>query len=255
MSIELKEYRKRMSLSSTAAGYSPPQSAAQSHSYGNGSDFQFNFPKFGDLPDSFLSNGSIAKATSPTQMGQRSASASSTSPPGIARKQSSGPSNVKSPPNLNGMFPTPLGQSRPNQVSNNGFNSNSYDDLNGLFTPSVLENAKRNYSADYLSFATSKTASTPSTSEQGGVKGVNGNAQTPTLRNNSSTSITGSPASSMSHGPLDSSCGTTPESSADSPDNRKSSEGGLDTINEEDKAQSKGKQPLECPRTTRLTLL
>ena len=240
MSVELKEYRKRMSLNTTATGYSPPPSATQSQSYGNGNDFQFNFPKFGDLPASFMSNGSIAKTTSPTQMDQRSASASSTTSPGVLRKQSSGASNVKSPSNLNGMFSTPLGQSRPNQVSNNGLNSNNYDDLTGLFTPSILEKQNRNNSADYLSYTTSQSASRSSTVGQGSVSSGNGQAQISTLQNNSSTSIIGSPMSSMSHGALDSSCGTTPESSADSPDNRKSSEGGLDTINER-KAQNKGK--------------
>lgn len=243
-----------MSLNSTAAGYSPPQSANQSHGHGNGSDFQFNFPKFGDLPGSFMSNGSITKTTSPTQMGQRSASTSSTTPPGSDRKQSSGASNIKYPPSFNGMFPAPLGQSRPNQVSNNGFNDNKYGDLNGLFSPSILENASRKDSGDYLSYATSKATSTPSTAEQGSVRSVNGHAQISTLQNSSSTSILGSPTSSMSHGALDSSCGTTPESSAESPDNRKSSEGGLDTISEEGKVQKKGKEMFKSSPKARLTL-
>ena len=240
MSVELKEYRKRMSLNTTAAGYSPPPSAAQSHSYGTGNDFQFNFPKFGDLPGSFLSNGSIAKTTSPPQIGQRSASASSTTPPGTIRKPSSGTSSMKSPPSFNGAYSTPLGQSRPTQISNNGFNdsnNNSYDGLGGLFGLSVLENAK----ADYPSYATSQATSSPGTTKQGSASSANGHAQRPTLQKISSTSITGSPTSSMSHGLLDSSCGTTPESSADSPDNRKSSEGILDTVNAEGKAQNKGK--------------
>ena len=238
MSVELKEYRKRMSLNTTAAGYSPPPSATQSHSYANGNDFQFNFPKFGDLPGSFLSNGSITKTTSPTQTSQRSASASSTTPPVVLRKESSGASGVRSQPSLNGMYPTPLGQSRPNQVSNNGLNNyNNYDSFDGLFDPSVLESAK----TDYLNYTTNQTASTPSTVQQGSVSSFNGYSQKPSLQTNSSTSIIGSPTSSTSHGALDSSCGTTPESSADSPDNRKSSEGGHETVNEEGKGQSKGK--------------
>ncbi len=242
-----------MSLNTTAAGYSPPPSATQSNNYGNGNDFQFNFPKFGDLPASFMSNGSIAKTTSPTQTGQRSVSASSTTP-GTVRKQSSGTSSVNSS-SINGMFSTPLGQSRPNQISNNGFNNNNYDDLSGLFTPSVLENASRNVSADSLSYATSKPASRSSTAEQDSVSSVHGYGQRPTLQPNSSTSIIGSPTSSMSHGALDSSCGTTPESSAESPGNRKSSETGLVTIDEEGNAQNKGKASLERSREPRLTLV
>lgn len=237
MSVELKEYRKRMSLNTTAAGYSPPPSATTSHSYGNGNDFQFNFPKFGDLPVSFMSNGSIAKTTSPTQIDQSSASGSGAASPSTLRKQS--PAASKS--NFNGLISPPLGQSRPNQVSNNGVNDNNYDDLNGLFSPSVLENAKRSSSSDYLSYTTSQGASRSSTAGQRSLSSVNGQSQISTLQNNSSNSMIASPSSSMSHGALDSSCGTTPESSADSPDNCKSSERGLDTVNDEGKAQNKGK--------------
>lgn len=237
MSVELKEYRKRMSLTSTAANYSPPPSATKSNSYGNGNDFQFNFPKFGDLPGSFLSNGSISKTTSPPQSGQRSASASSATPPGVVRKPSSSTSSMKSPQSFSGTYSTPLGPSRPNQISNNGFNSSDYDGFEGLFDASVLESAK----ADYLPYPMSQSASTPSTAKQGSVSSLSGHAQRPTLPNYSSTSITGSPTSSMSHGALDSSCGTTPESSADSPSNRKSSEGGSEAVTEGGKLQTKGK--------------
>ena len=239
MSIELKEYRKRMSLNTTAAGYSPPPSATQSHSYGNGNDFQFNFPKFGDLPGSFLSNGSITKTTSPPQMDQRSASASasSTTPPGLVRKPSSGLSTTKSPPSFKGTYPTPLEPIRPHQISNNGLNNNNYDGFDGLFDPSIMESVK----ANYLPYTPSQSASTPSTAKQGSVSSINGYARVPRLHKHSSASITGSTSSSISHGALDSSCGTTPESSADSPDNRKSSEGGYDTANEEGKAQNQGR--------------
>ena len=233
MSVELKEYRKRMSLNSTGAGYSPPPSATQSRSYGNGSDFQFNFPKFGDLPSSFLNNNSITKTTSPPQMDQRSASASSITSPEPVRKSSS-----KSPTSFNGVYTAPLGPSRPSQISNNGLNNNNYADFDGLFDPSVLENAR----AEYSSYTASQIASTPSTAKQGSVSSGNGHARIPTLQDNSPASIIGSPTSSMSHGALDSSCGTTPESSADSPDNRKTSEGAYDTVNEEGKAQTRGTQ-------------
>lgn len=238
MNIELKEYRKRMALNTTAASYSPPPSVSQSHSYGNGSDFQFNFPKFGDLPGSFLNNGSIAKTTSPTSMGQRSASSSAT-PPGIARQQSSSAS--KSPSSFNGMSSTTSGQSGPSQVASNGYNKNdnNYDDLNGLFDPSVLEKASRKNSGNLLTHATSNASPGRGTAKK---NGVNGHAAVPTFQNNSSTSFTGSPTSSMSHGALDSSCGTTPESSAESPDNRKTSEGGFDTITNQSKVQNNGKR-------------
>ena len=237
MTIELKEYRKRISLNTTAASYSPPPSLSQSHSYGNAGDFQFNFPKFGDLPGSFLNNGSIAKTTSPTSMGQRSAS-SSTTPPGIVRQQSSGA--TKSPPSFDRMSSTTSAQSGPSRVASNGYknNDNNYDDLNGLFDPSVLEKASRKSSGNLLTNVTSNTSPAPDTAKP---NGVNGHAAVSTFQSNSSTSVTGSPASSMSHGALDSSCGTTPESSAESPGNRKTSEEGFDTITNQSKLQNNGK--------------
>ena len=226
-----------MSLNTTAASYSPPPSLSQSHSYGNAGDFQFNFPKFGDLPGSFLNNGSIAKTTSPTSIGQRSAS-SSTTPPGIARQQSSSAS--KSPSSFNGMSSTTSGQSGSSQVASNGYNNNdnNYDDLNGLFDSSVLEMASRKNSGNLLTHATSNASPARGTAKP---NGVNGHAAVSTFQNNSSTSVTGSPASSMSHGALDSSCGTTPESSAESPGNRKISEGVFDTTTNQSKLQNNGK--------------
>ena len=218
--MELKEYRKRLSLNSTGASHSPPQSAARSFYNSNGSDFQFAFPKFGDLPGSFLNNGSIAKTTSPPLAGQRSASTSSPSLPGFTRKPSSDSASSKSPTNLNGTTASPQTYQR----SSNSFDSNKFGELSGLFSPSILENASRSSSGDYVSYPSNKTASLNGLARPGSISSTNGQAHMANGRHASSASITNSPASSMSHA-LDSSCGTTPESSADSPDNRKSSEG------------------------------
>ena len=231
--MELKEYRKRLSLSSTGASHSPPQSATRSSYNSNRSDFQFAFPKFGDLPGSFMNNGSIAKTTSPPFAGQRSASASSFSLPGFTRKPSSDSASSKSPTNLNGITASPQTYQR----SSNGFDSNKFGELSGLFSPSILENASRSSSADYVSYPSNQTASLNGLARPGSISSPNGRAHMANGWHASSASITNSPASSMSHA-LDSSCGTTPESSADSPDNRKSSEGNLQTIKEEAKSQS-----------------
>lgn len=232
--MELKEYRKRLSLNSTGASHSPPQSVTRSFYNSNGSDFQFAFPKFGDLPGTFLNNGSIAKTTSSPLAGQRSASASSPSLPGFTRKPSSDSTSSKSPTNLNGTTASPQTYQR----SSNSFDSNKFGELSGLFSPSILENASRSSSADYVSYPSNKTASLNGLVRPGSISSTNGQAHMANGRHASSASITNSPASSMSHA-LDSSCGTTPESSADSPDNRKSSEGNLQTINEEAMSQSK----------------
>lgn len=119
----------------------------------------------------------------------------------------------------------------------NTFNSNDFSDLNGLFSPSILQNASRSNSGDYVSHSSSMVPSTNGVAKRGSVSSANDQAHPVNGRQGSSTSIN-SPSSTMSHGALDSSCGTTPESSADSPDNRKSSEATLNTINEEAKGQN-----------------
>jgi len=235
LQMELKEYRKKLSMNVAGAGYSPPQSATSSRGYtgsSNDNQFSFAFPKFGDLPGSFMNNGSIAKTTSPTQIGQRSASAINPS----LRKDSSSSTKVVSSTSTNGAT-TSLNNSRPAKAPMNGINNSSCDELGGLFSPSVLENASRSNSADYTSYPGSKATSTNGAAQKTSVSSTNGQSQTSAVRHQSSTSITGSPASSISHA-LDSSCGTTPESSAQSPDNRKGSESILDTINEERKTQN-----------------
>ena len=229
--MELKEYRKRLSLNSTGVSHSPPPSATRSFYNSNGSDFQFAFPKFGDLPGTFMNNGSLAKTTSPPLAGQRSTSVSSTSLPGFARKQSLGSASAKSPTILNGTTASPQTYQR----SSNSFDSNKFGELSGLFSPSILENASRSSSSDYVSFPGNKPASLNGLAS---ISSTNSQSHMANGRHAPAASITNSPASSMSHA-LDSSCGTTPESSADSPDNRKSSEGNLKTISEETMTQSK----------------
>ena len=219
----------------SGASYSPPQSATQSRSYSNsGNDFSFAFPKFGDLPGSYLNNGSLVKTTSPPQNGQRSASASNASIQSTLRKDSSSSSITKSPTNLNGI--PSVTDPKPYQAPlTNGQNSGGYTDLSGLFSPSIFEFANRSNSTDYLSYPSSKATPTNGTNKQDSTSSVNEQNQAPSMRQTSLASLTGSPASSMSQA-LDSSCGTTPESSAESPDNRKGSESVLNTINEETKA-------------------
>ena len=232
--MELKEYRKRLSLNASGAGYSPPQSATQPRSYNSGAtDFSFAFPKFGDLPGSYLNNGSLVKTTSPVQNGQRPTSSSTPTLQNGLRKSSSTSSNPLSPTS-----PSSLNKSAQNQTPANGFNSASDDDLSSLFSPSILEFASRSNSTDYLSYPGSSAASTNGAAKKDSSSSTNGQGQVPNMRQASFTSLTGSPASSsMSHA-LDSSCGTTPESSAESPDNRKGSDTMLGTIKEEPKSQN-----------------
>ena len=238
LNMELREYRKRLSINSTAAGHSPPPAASQNRSLfaGNGNDFQFAFPKFGDLPGaSFLSNGSLAKTSTASQPGQ-SSSANGKDPVAI-RHNSSNSLNSKSPISTNASSAAPenasLSQAPTNGV--NQFPNNNFGDLTGLFSPSVLETASRSNSTDYISQTGGQSAN--GSVNHGSFSNNNGAGQGGKGGRASSASMTNSPASSMSQTGPDSSCGTTPEPSADSPENRKASEGALNTISEESTVQ------------------
>ena len=249
LNIELKEYRKRLSLNSIG-GSSPPLANPQTRNFNNPNDFQFAFPKFGDLPSSFMNNGSMAKTSSSSQIGQQPfASSSNPNLPGMTRRESSASINIKSPTNPSRTFDLPSASNLENGTATNNKtnpNATNLEDLSGLFSPSILETASRSNSMDYLSFTKNKGTS-PSVGNSTIGNTINGQTQKPQIQQrNSSTSVTASPLSAMSPNGLDSSCGTTPESSADSPD--KPSEGTLNTINEETSAQTgpEGKIVLLC---------
>lgn len=216
LNLELKEYRKRLSLNGTGGGSSPPSAASISQSrnlYNNSFDIQFAFPKFGDLPGSnFMSNGSLTKVGAPGRTTQQPASSVI---PGILRTQSSNSVNVESPANLNGSFhiasPEPLVYPSPTNTTDD------FGELGGLFSPSILETASRSNSSDYMGFQSNRKISYPETA----ISRNDGPARS-SLNSKASPSV-----SSISNNGLDSSCGTTPEPSADSPDNRKGSEGEL----------------------------
>ena len=232
LNTELKEYKKRLSLNGSGLGRSPPSAAAlQSQKFWNTNqnDFQFAFPKFGDLPGSnFIQNGSLARVGSANPVDRRSVSHGL---PSVMRANSSGSLSATSPTNVSGSSKIESPNYNLFQSPSNTFSS--YEDLNQLFSPSILETASRSNSSDYLGFNTNVGAA-PFIEN-------NGN-----LHRASTTSDVTSPSnSSMSNNGLDSSCGTTPEPSADSPDNRKGSETTLNTIREETLGQrnAEGESP------------
>ena len=233
LNTEVKEYRKRLSMTAPGIGRSPPTaSPIPYNSYAASSnDFQFAFPKFGDLPGSiFGSNGSLAKVPSPPARSNPSFDrGSSSSVPSLARASSSQSPSTKSPVSANGSNGS--SSTGPNfyQSPIQALSGGSMNELNGLFSPSILESASRNSAKDYgfSNTAPSAPAAPRKSSSTDSYKSL---ANTPNFNANS----TGSPsASSMSHGGQGSSCGTTPEPCADSPGHRKQSEGTLNTINEE----------------------
>lgn len=221
LNAELKEYKKRLSLSGTGASRSPAAAAAyQSRPFWNTNqnDFQFAFPKFGDLPGSnFMNNGSLAKVdSSQTHVDKTS---TSNGMPGVIRFNSSGSASLISPTNPNGSSNIGSSNYANFQPSSNNQLSN-YSDLNGLFSPSVIEAASRSNSSDYVKYGN-------------GTQVPNTEKHNTLIRGSSISNVTSPSASLASNHGLDSSCGTTPEPSADSPDGRKASESTLNTINEE----------------------
>ncbi|UPX15599.1 DNA-binding transcription factor yap1 [Ascochyta rabiei] len=66
LQMELREYRKRLSLNSTGLNRTPPVTAGFSSMLNNtNSNFQFEFPRFGGLPGSqLLENGPLSKPKS-----------------------------------------------------------------------------------------------------------------------------------------------------------------------------------------------
>lgn len=221
LNSELKEYKKRLSLSGTGASRSPAAPAAyQSRPFWNTNqnDFQFAFPKFGDLPGSnFMNNGSLAKVdSSPNHEDNTS---TSNGMPGVIRANSSGSASLISPTNPDGLSKSGLSNYDGFQPSSNKLLSN-YSDLNGLFSPLTFEAASHSNSSDRVNYGH-------------GTQVPNSEKYNSLIRGSSISDVTSPSASSTSNHGLDSSCGTTPEPSADSPDGRKASEPTLNTINEE----------------------
>ena len=185
LQTELKEYRKRVSLSNLSSG-SPTYGLGQPHartSFDLSNNFNFEFPKFGtplDEKQMSTSTGSVIA---------RSGSYKAASPvvPAGSAKQSS-------------------------------FSAFADKDINSLFGADVLANA-------------SSTKSQPQrSSTSGSVRGKENSASranSTTMNRPNYDSNSASPASSGFVG-FTSSCATTPESSADSPDQRKSSEPAMD---------------------------
>lgn len=235
--MELKEYRKRLSWVSTNGGIRSQATNNQSRNNNTGagsSDFQFQFPKFGDSPSTAIFNTSNNQRTSqpPPRAAQRTSSTPNTqvispAPSSTGRhsmsevmqnaRNSNQNSNNNSPRNQLAASP-PSYTAQPPQ--------NSIDSLSGLFSPSILE-ATRNSPNGY--FGTEYNQ--PKNVSRGSFD--NSFSSVPGLYSGSSVSNTESPGSSSdSHNQL-SSIGTSPEPNFNSPNNKIQDFGGLNTINEE----------------------
>jgi AP-1-like factor len=194
LQTELREYRKRLSLNSTGINRTAPLAGGFSSLLNNNTssanNFQFEFPRFGGLPGSHLvDNGSLAKAAA------KLTSVSSST--GSARQDSTGRSISPRSQNTGSIVNSPDKNNDAPAATTNGAqrSSSSIDMFNG-FDLSHLNNNQSISASD-------------------------GSAQSRVFQFNSgSSSHSESPsASSNSQAGPNSSCGTSPEPSHNSPSN------------------------------------
>ena len=228
LQTELREYRKRLSLNSTGVSRSPPTTNSfSSYLTGNGTtanNFQFEFPRFGGLPGAhILDNGPLAKTTNkPSVSGAPGA-------PGAPVRQNSNGRSISPRSSINGSSANSPEKNANNTSTNgaNGIQTTGSGNLNGLFSPSLLNGPSSSSPFDYNIPA--KTQSN---------RGSTDSSATPSrafqFNSGSSSSNSDSPsASSISqYGGQNSSCGTSPEPSHNSPGAGKPNDNPLDTISE-----------------------
>lgn len=249
LNIELREYRKRLSLNGGAGpNRSPPLTATgqsrsnSNNSYSNG-NFQFDFPKFGALPGSqifgnALANPSNRSSVTPpmVQSPTGSISGPSTSQNASSRENSAAVRSM-SPKSLSGSNTNSPGQMSnlnpsfaPYSTNSNmhGFastlpqmNNPTNDPFGDLFSPGILKSASVDSNGNYFGGSAQMNGV-----NLNGVSDLNGGDNTAGLNRvfqfngGSTSSDTASPSASSAsqwNANANSSCGTSPEPSHDSP--------------------------------------
>ncbi|RDW85666.1 hypothetical protein BP5796_03991 [Coleophoma crateriformis] len=211
MSMELREYKKRLSVTGTNTRASsfgtglPPYLTGKGLGGGavgnlNDVNFQFDFPRFGRLPGPNGVNNTNRQSTSPT----------------VSNPAALSPIDRQSSPRNQSYTSTGSITQSPAQLDNGDMSS-----LSGLFSPSLLESVNKTSPFDFLHNGHADSAASRSSTESN-----NG-----TMSNGHNTSYSSPSASSNSnHGPS-SSCGTSPEPTGHSPG--KAADFSLTTIGEE----------------------
>ncbi|KAF1832234.1 PAP1-domain-containing protein [Decorospora gaudefroyi] len=108
LQMELREYRKRLSLNSTGMSRSPPLTSGFSSMLTNNSsgknNFSFDFPRFGGLPGAqLLDNGPLAKNKT-TPISSTASDLQNNTGPGLSPTSKANGSLTNSPGSLNGFF-------------------------------------------------------------------------------------------------------------------------------------------------------
>jgi AP-1-like factor len=185
---------------------------------GTQNTFQFDFPRFGSLPTGFP--GAPTKATTPPVANGLPKSSSNDAPGILARQDSNGTANgrsisPRSQARANGSMSSVASPTKSASISStNGQSGANNDNLMNLFSPGML-NGLGSTGLSYDSFVTTTTTAEP--------QSINGstNHNSPSRIfqfNSSNTSASPDSSSSVSqYGGPNSSCGTSPEPSHNSP--------------------------------------
>lgn len=233
MSVELREYKKRFSLTG-GTGRTPPSSnslppyLARGGSGGgavsnpNNVNFQFEFPRFGRLPGPATTPPSLTGTTtysSPTTyIGQI--------PSPVDRDQ-------VSPRNQSLQSPIRNGSSASISDAPAQYDGGDMSSLSGLFSPSILESVGK--SPPFEFFSNANSANNTSNGSRSSSDAPNGHGST-----GHNTSYSSPSASSNSNHGASSSCGTSPEPTVQSPVYSKPADPTLTTIGEENTASGEG---------------
>ncbi|EON68608.1 hypothetical protein W97_07866 [Coniosporium apollinis CBS 100218] len=143
LQMELREYRKRLSLNASNLGRSPPLAGSFSSQIAAGNNnlsnsFQFEFPRFGGLPATHMfGSDSMANTNAPPLSKRSSAPTAVPSPNGSSLSSPNKTSSSFSSPQRNGSsHNSPSTNILPFGLIDEPMNS--ADGLDGLFSPSLL---------------------------------------------------------------------------------------------------------------------
>jgi AP-1-like factor len=231
--MELREYRKRLSLNGTNRSTSfsnglPPYLAGKGLGGGlnnpNDVNFSFEFPRFGRLPGPPVTNGSSSTLLNGARQSASSTTVSQQSPlekDQISPRQSL-QSNSSTTNSSNAGSNGIAGLNQPSTQLDEGDMSS----LSGLFSPSILNGVGKSSSFEF--FATNGTNGSRSSTDSNGQMSTGHN-----------TSYSSPSASSNGNQGPSSSCGTSPEPTMQSP-SYKAADVTLSTIGEERPAGGEG---------------
>ncbi|CAL3962579.1 unnamed protein product [Diplocarpon coronariae] len=236
MSIELREYRRRVSINgvpgrASSFGNGLPPYLAKGPANGglnnpNDINFQFEFPTFGRLP------GPSASPLGGTR--------NSTSPP-VANKQTISPMVDKeqvSPRNQSLQYTATIGPSAGLAQAPTLLDGGDMSSLSGLFSPSLLESVGKTSPSQYFSHDNSGSHGSRSSTDS-----ANGNMST-----SHNTTYSSPSASSNSTREPSSSCGTSPEPTTTQLPVSKPVDSSLTTIGEERSAANGEGEIIFCDK-------